>query len=234
MDNLISIDNLKDSTIEFDIETQGFDKNVGVSARLVVSASPVTFAFNCEKEAGKWVCKIPAMSYLKPSAYPFTVEVVIDGYFFEALRGTLNIVATKDVYVSIPQSAKTIEPPTAEDKEEQEEESKSKPIPVKTLDINAKPVSVKNDKQEPPKNTKDVASLAKKIMADVENKEKKEDTEKKKETKKPVETKKEELSEEQKRAIIVKEILDSVITGKKPKRKFSIRDQVTFESGPTP
>jgi len=215
MDNVISINNLKDNTIEFDIETQGFDKTVDISVRLVVSANPVVFAFNCIKEMDKWVCKIPAMAYLTPSAYPFVIEVIIDGYFFEALRGILNVTISKDVYVKIPKSAKTIVPPDSS--KEEEEETPTKPTTPKVKEVEFS--KIKDNKQS----TKGVETLAKKIMADVEEDEEEKKSLKKDEKKKS-EKKKEEMSEEQNRAIIIKEILNSVIAGKKPKTKFSIRD----------
>lgn len=113
MDNFVTISNTRDNVLEFDLDIQGLPAD-DMKVRFVIHADKVCFMFPCSKEEKKWSVLIPQLSYLERTAFPFCIEIVADGYFFEALRGTINVVGSAEIYVTSPKNTATPpqQPPT--------------------------------------------------------------------------------------------------------------------------
>jgi len=104
MDNLVTISNTKENVLEFDVEIEGIDSN-GMSVRFIIEASGVELGFDSKKQTEKkWTVNIPALSILEKTSYPFHIDVIVDGYYFEPLHGSVNVVGTHEVYASKPEN----------------------------------------------------------------------------------------------------------------------------------
>jgi hypothetical protein len=89
---MISIVKTRSNELEFDINITGAQKKTPV-VRLVIENGGVNYTFDCKNLKGdKWVCAIPAMPQLTKKSYHFRLEVIIDGYFFEPYKKTLNVI----------------------------------------------------------------------------------------------------------------------------------------------
>lgn len=109
MDNVVSIVNSKESKLDFDIGIEGLEpKNIKV--RLLIETKNFDFAFSCKKEKGKtWGVTIPALEYIEKGTYPLKVEVIADGYHFEAMKGIANVTGSFDIYAKKSEKIKPIE-----------------------------------------------------------------------------------------------------------------------------
>jgi len=96
MENVVSIVNTRENPLEFDISIQGVDDN-DTTVKFVIETNPVHFSFICHKEDGKWVVVIPPLPHIERVSYNFHLEIVVDGYYFEPYRGTLNVTAEPEV-----------------------------------------------------------------------------------------------------------------------------------------
>jgi len=104
MDNLVTISNKKDNVLEFDVDVQGIDTN-DMTVRFIIEASGMELGFDSKKQSErKWSVEIPALSMLDTTAYPFHIDIIVDGYYFEPLRGSVNVVGTHEVYASKPEN----------------------------------------------------------------------------------------------------------------------------------
>lgn len=103
MDNLVTITNTRENVLEFDVDIQGLNTD-DIKVRFVIHADKVCFTFPCNKEEKKWVAIIPQLSYLERTSFPFCIEIIADGYFFEALRGTVNVVGNTEIYATAPKN----------------------------------------------------------------------------------------------------------------------------------
>jgi len=94
MDNVITISNVKQNTLEFDISMDGVSADVVV--RFVIETGNMEIGFVAAKTTtGKWEVTIPALKFLKGSNYDFRIDVVTSGYYFEPLRGAIAIKSSK-------------------------------------------------------------------------------------------------------------------------------------------
>jgi hypothetical protein len=135
MDNLVTISKAKDNVLEFDVEITGID-TAEMSVQFVIEADGLKLGFDSEKMTEKkWSVKIPALAMLDTTAYPFHIDVMVDGYYFEPLRGSVNVVGTHSVYTSAPENI-TLAP--------------GHPKAKKVADI----VNASKVKEEPPKEEK--------------------------------------------------------------------------------
>jgi len=92
MNESISIVKTRSNELEFDINIRGAQKQNPV-VRLVIEDPKVHYSFNCDNTEGdKWVVGIPPLPQLTRKSYPFRLEVIIDGYFFEPYRKTLSVI----------------------------------------------------------------------------------------------------------------------------------------------
>lgn len=112
MDNIITITNVRENNLEFDLSVTGVDDSNAV-ARFVIRTEKVNFAFPCGRNGSKWEVNIPAMPQLERTMYPFSIEFIADGYFFEPMVGQVNVVGTADIYITTPKNP-TVQPPQPE------------------------------------------------------------------------------------------------------------------------
>ncbi len=94
MSEVVTITNTKDQEIEFDLTVNGLDASAA-QVRFVIHTGNVDLSFSCKKQSNKWVATIPPISLLQRTAYNFTIQAIIDGYYFEPMTGTVNIVGNK-------------------------------------------------------------------------------------------------------------------------------------------
>ena len=117
MKNVLSIINTKSSTLEFEVNIDGFEPSK-VDVCLCIKTKDYSLKFPCKKNKSNWECKIPALGHVEKGAYPYVIEVVADGYHFEAMSGTANLVGSFDVYAKKPEKLV----PGAEEKKEVKKE----------------------------------------------------------------------------------------------------------------
>lgn len=109
MDSMITISNVKENVLEFNVEIKGVDTS-DMSVHFIIQANSMDIGFNATHLSGdKWEVVIPPLPMLERTAYPFRMQVDCDGYHFEPLQGTINVVGSHDIYVSTP-SHQTIAP----------------------------------------------------------------------------------------------------------------------------
>lgn len=111
---MVTISNVKSNVLEFDADIQGVDTS-DMAVKFIINANGMNIGFDARHLSGsKWEVNIPPLPMLERTAYPFKMDVMSDGYYFEPLQGTVNIVGSHDVYVSTPSNQK-IEPATRAD-----------------------------------------------------------------------------------------------------------------------
>ena len=134
MDNIVLINNSKTNLLEFDLSVEGLNP-MDINAKFVIRANNMEFAFECVNVGkNKWEVRLPELPILERTAYPFHFSVDADGYHFEPLKGTVNVVGSAQVYATAPKNAKIAPPKSAttivEDADfEEEEEVKLPPVP---------------------------------------------------------------------------------------------------------
>jgi hypothetical protein len=102
---MINIERNKTETIEFDIELHGMNGDSSPEVRFCVIHSDVTCVYHCKKATGKntYSVEIPAMIEAKEGEeFDYSIEIIANGYFFEAHTGQLKIVAAPTVTASEP------------------------------------------------------------------------------------------------------------------------------------
>lgn len=131
MDNVVSINHTKENTLEFDITSEGVETK-DISVRLVVKAKGMDLSFEAKKkEKDTWMVKLPKLPMLDKTTYNMKIEVVADGYYFEPLKGKLNVVGSAELYSTEPKNV-TLSPDdkkgtTKEKKEVKEHRTPSSP-----------------------------------------------------------------------------------------------------------
>jgi len=101
---VVTISNSKDNTLEFDVDVQGIETDE-MAVRFVIETGSMNLGFDSEKKAkNKWSVKIPALPILDATMYPFHINIVVDGYNFTPLQGSVNVVGTHEVYASAPEN----------------------------------------------------------------------------------------------------------------------------------
>lgn len=105
MKNLITISNVKENVLEFDVEIKGIDTDE-TTVRFIIEVNKMKLSFDCEKgkEEKLWSVKIPALSILETTSYPFHIDVIVDGYYFDAMKGSINVVGTHEIYTTKPKN----------------------------------------------------------------------------------------------------------------------------------
>lgn len=111
MDNIVTITNAKKNTLQFELSIEGLEAKE-VSVRFVVeTAKGIELGFMCKNSDGeKWEVNIPKLEMLEKTAYPFHIDVIADGYYFEPMKGTINVVGSQQIYASEPKNT-TLAPP---------------------------------------------------------------------------------------------------------------------------
>ena len=103
MDNLVTITNIKENDIEFNVDVQG-NKNEEINVTFIIEAKDMEIGFPAKKIDDKWCVTIPPLPFLEKTGYNFHINVVVDGYLFEPLRGMVNVVGTHEVYTTTPKN----------------------------------------------------------------------------------------------------------------------------------
>ena len=102
MDKVITIVNQKPSEFDFELEVDGLTPK-GMKVRFCLKAKEYHLMFEAKHSKGDtWSVKLPALPMLEKGAFPYKIEVIADGYHFEAGKGTANITGSFDVYVKKP------------------------------------------------------------------------------------------------------------------------------------
>lgn len=124
MDNIISITNTKENFIEFDISIDGINGQSDILVHFVIETNEMNIEFKCDKKDDKtWNATIPPIPFVERTTYPFHIEVIADGYYFEPFNGHVDIVGPVDLYVSRPRNT-TLEPPKNEDSNKTDRQEK--------------------------------------------------------------------------------------------------------------
>lgn len=130
-DNIVSINNLKEEILEFTLSITGVDTK-DMTTCLVIEANGMKLSFQAVKGEGDlWAVKLPALPILERTAYPYHLEIVAEGYHFEPMKGTLNVVGSHEVYVTTPKNSKFTPPVSTEVKPAIKKESTA-PVVYKT------------------------------------------------------------------------------------------------------
>lgn len=208
--DVIQLNNTKENELKFDVNVEKVNTS-DLEVRFVIKTSLVNFSFKGiqESDNGKWVITIPPLPVLERSAFPFCIEVITDGYFFETLIGTVNVIGSHQVYTSNVVNT-TLSPPEI-----------VSPNPTPTDNTN-KVVLTINDKKLQEKSAEDIAEEILKNDKSLKDKEK--TASKGKANKKVTESK---AKPTQKTEIVkddkVKKILKSIGTNKTPISKTTVR-----------
>ncbi len=123
MDNVVTINNTKTNILELDVSVQGID-TADIRVWLSVLAEGIELCFECQREGQgeKWVVTVPPLPFITRTAYPCSVKIVADGYYFEPLTGTMNVQGSAEVYSTTPQNTEFKPADVPEEKSEEKEE----------------------------------------------------------------------------------------------------------------
>jgi len=137
MDNLISISNVKENILDFEVDVTNIETK-DMCVYFVIEASEMDLKFECKRaKSGKqsWTVTIPPLEMLEATTYKFHIDIIVDGYHFCPMNGTINVVGTHDVYVSRPklvlnpskvdEPVKTAKEPAKKDKEPAKKDKES-------------------------------------------------------------------------------------------------------------
>lgn len=139
MENVLTITNLKQNILEFNAGLEGISDNE-MKVRLIIEANGMDFGFDAKRVKGTlWEVIIPPLPMLEKTAYPFRMDVVSEGYFFDPLHGTMNVVGAHELYITDPKNT-NITPRTVE---ELPKKHTAKPAGTKEIDNNTEKVSPK-------------------------------------------------------------------------------------------
>lgn len=110
-DELVSINNLKENVIEFELTVEGLNSK-DFDTKFVIHSSGMELAFPCKKgDDGKWSVTLPPLPMLERTVYPFHLQVIAEGFHFRPLKGSVNVVGSPEVYVAGTKNIK-LESPT--------------------------------------------------------------------------------------------------------------------------
>jgi len=103
--NVVTITNTKDNTLEFTLHVQGLREEGKPLVRFVIKTEGVCLTYPCNMtEEGKWEVVIVKAGFFERTTYNFFIEVIADGYYFEPLSGTVNVVGSPELYSTKPQN----------------------------------------------------------------------------------------------------------------------------------
>lgn len=127
MDNVITINNTKKNTLEFDVSIQGLDTK-DVDVKFVIKTKGMDLAFAAKHDKGDtWSVTIPELPMVEKTTYKCHVCVVADGYYFEPMKGTVNIVGSHEIYTTTPKNV-TLEPDDKKKEEKKDTSKDKKPV----------------------------------------------------------------------------------------------------------
>lgn len=145
-DEIVSINNLKENVLEFDLKVEGLNSD-NLDAKFIIRSSGMDLAFPCAKDGhGKWSVKLPPLPMLERTAYPYVFSITAEGYHFEPLKGSINVIGSSDVYITNPKTKLTSPTPT------------QKVVEAKAVPIKVEPVKPTKSRE------KSIAQIAGELM----------------------------------------------------------------------
>ncbi|GAJ18945.1 unnamed protein product, partial [marine sediment metagenome] len=67
-----------------------------------IKTNTMCLSFPCIVTGTKCVVSIPVLDFIEKTTFNYHIEVIVDGYFFEASKGIVSIVGTSEVYTTQP------------------------------------------------------------------------------------------------------------------------------------
>lgn len=123
-----SIVKSRTNKLEFEVSIKGGGDDKTPTIRFVLEDKDMNYTFDCVNEEDNiWVVTIPPMPQLTKKRYPFRVEVIIDGYYFEPFRKTLSIITDPEVDIADP-DVKRPKTKVSTKKEEAPRPKKKRPV----------------------------------------------------------------------------------------------------------
>lgn len=107
-DNVIKLNPNKASTLEFDVTVSGLD-GAPPTVRFVIHEmlTGVDWTVKCSKiEKNKWQASFPAFKNMELDRNNFSVEVIVDEYFFKPAEGEIVFINAPDVSFDKPKTNK--------------------------------------------------------------------------------------------------------------------------------
>jgi len=96
--------------IEFEINIQGANKKEP-TVRFVIEDKSLNYTVDCKHgEDDNWSVTVPIIPNLTKKSYPFKLEVIVDGYYFEPFHGTADIIPEPDVKTKSATNSHPAEP----------------------------------------------------------------------------------------------------------------------------
>jgi len=146
MDKPVNISNDKKNVLEFDIEITGVDES-DMEVRFIIEGDGIELGFDSKKISKKtWSVEIPALKILETASYPYYISVIVDGYAFKGITGSVNILSASSVKASQPINT-TIAPSTMKKTAGEKAVVKSTLKPKRALTGKPAPLSVKNSEE---------------------------------------------------------------------------------------
>jgi len=152
MDNLTTISNVKDNILEFNVHVTGADDN-DMTVQFIIESDDMDLTFNSErgKEENLWFVKVPALSILETTSYPFRIDVIIEGYHMDVMKGSVNVIGNHDIYVNKPVNV-TLSPSKKSKSKDSKKPIEKKEVTIKSTDktnnkFEMTPVKVKDGKE---------------------------------------------------------------------------------------
>jgi len=134
MENILLINANKPSTLDFEVDIQGIDNTKKITVRFCMYVGKIMYCFKAKpekKNSSKYIVEIPKLPNIPKTTHNFTVEVIADGYYFEALKGEANVSGDPLAHVT----------PTKPNVEVVKKETKPKKKEVKESDKIEEPIS---------------------------------------------------------------------------------------------
>jgi len=134
--DIIKINPLKKTDLEFDVSIQGLDSDQPVIVRFViVDVGGCDRSFPCSRvkdSKNTWLAKLPALPEVGKDNCQFRVEVIVDEYYFEPATGIIELFVQKpEVSTSFNVKQEKSDKPKVSTsfnvKQEEEEEKKETP-----------------------------------------------------------------------------------------------------------
>lgn len=148
MDNNVTISNVRENVLEFDLTIEGLSTK-DVEAQFVIKGKGVNFAFAAKQDKGsKWKVTIPKMTTLEKTTYECSIVVVADGYYFEPMKGNCTVVGTHQIYVSEPRN-QTVSPTDKKSEQKKETDSQKKNADKEKKSTDDQKESADKEKKQP-------------------------------------------------------------------------------------
>jgi hypothetical protein len=97
-DHIVSINQQKENTLQFDVTIDGTDAS-DATVRLTIDLNDGSLlSFVCIRlEGDRYEARIPVLSHIARTAYPCYIEVITNGYYFKAMKGVVNVTGSATI-----------------------------------------------------------------------------------------------------------------------------------------